>query len=69
MDWLNFIIYGMLLNEINYKDDKRDGICKEYYKDGTYKHIDIYKNDKLIKRKAYDERGKLEFEENYPAED
>lgn len=57
---------GMLFSEEIYKADKREGISKEYYeKDGMYFHIDTYKDDRLIKRKQFNEDGKLEFEQDY----
>jgi len=59
---------GILINEWNYKNGKLEGISKEYYKNGTYKCIDTYQNGKLIKKRAYDESGKLKFEWGYPIE-
>jgi len=39
-----------------------------YYGKGGIKYIDTYKNGQKINRKAYDRRGKLEFNQDYPVE-
>jgi len=52
--------------ELNYKNDKLEGVSKTYYKNGEYMYIDTYKNDKKINRKAYTEEGQLKFEQDYP---
>ena len=48
-----------------YKDGKQDGKFKEYRKDGSLEYLDTYKNGVKLNRKAYDEEGKLKFEQNY----
>lgn len=58
---------GQLKAEYNYKNGKQDGIGIFYNDDGiTPKQIDIFKNDKLIKRKIYDFNGKLLTDQSYP---
>jgi len=37
---------GKLYTQMEFKDDKREGVAKEYYSDGTLKSIVYYKNDK-----------------------
>jgi len=56
---------GKLLCELNYKNDKPDGIFKKYHENGEYAFIKTYSNGELIKKRAYDNKGKLEFEEDY----
>ncbi len=59
---------GELEGEGHYKDGKREGLHKEYYKSSAINFIDTYKNGIMINRKRYDERGKLEFDKDYPTE-
>ncbi|MHC4278472.1 MAG: toxin-antitoxin system YwqK family antitoxin [Planctomycetota bacterium] len=59
---------GQLQLKVNFKDGERHGLTKEYYQSGDIKYIDTYKNGTKIHRKMYDERGKLEFEQDYPSE-
>lgn len=39
---------GMLQREIEYKDNQKSGIWREYYSDGALKHEGVYEKDKLI---------------------
>lgn len=39
--------------------------CKEYYENGVLRYSDKYNNGEKISRKAYDEEGKLKFEQKY----
>ena len=57
---------GQLIAEVNYKNDKQDGITKIYWESGEIAYIDTYKNGEKIYRKAYDRKGKLEFDQDYP---
>ena len=57
---------GHLSGEMNFKNDKLEGISNTYYENGDYQYIDTYKNGKKINRKAYTEEGQLKFEQNYP---
>lgn len=57
---------GKLWTERNYKNNKREGISKTYYESGGIEYIDTYKNGEKINRKAYDEEGKLKFNQDYP---
>ncbi len=59
---------GQLKFKGNYKDGKLHGLTKEYQPKGNVLYIDTYKNGTKIHRKMYDERGKLEFEQDYPTE-
>ncbi len=59
---------GQLQLRVNIKDGKRHGPTWEYRPNGSVVYIDIYKNGIKIHRKMYDERGKLEFEQDYPSE-
>lgn len=56
---------GRLLCEFNYKNGKPDGIVKKYHENGEYAYIRTYSNGELIKKRAYDDKGKLEFQEDY----
>jgi len=51
-----------------FKDDRLEDITRVYHKDGAIKYIDTYRKGYKINRKAYDTKGKLEFEQDYPAE-
>ena len=57
---------GSLKAEWNYKNDKLDGIVRIYYDKGAIQYLDTYKKGYKINRKAYDKRGKFEFEQDYP---
>jgi len=59
---------GSLKAEWNYRLDQLDGINRIYYRTGGIKYIDTYKNGQKVNRKAYDRRGKLKFEQDYPVE-
>jgi antitoxin component YwqK of YwqJK toxin-antitoxin module len=50
----------------SYKNDKKEGIEKFYYKSGGYQYIDTYKDGKKNNRKAYSEEGYLKFNQDYP---
>ncbi len=39
---------GVLITEIEFKDNQKSGIFREYYDDGTLKHEGFYEKDKLI---------------------
>ena len=41
------------------------GKVKLYRKDGSLAYIDVYKGGEKINRKAYDVRGRLEFDQDY----
>ncbi len=56
---------GKLLCEFNYKNGQPDGIVKKYHENGEYAYIRTYSNGELIKKRAYDDKGKLEFQEDY----
>ena len=57
---------GKLKFEANYKNGKKDGISKLYYESGETWYIETHKDGQKIDRKAYDRRGKLEFDQDYP---
>ena len=59
---------GSLSTEWNYKGGRLDGITRIYYKSGGIKYIDTYRDGHKINRKAYDSKGKLEFDQDYPTE-
>lgn len=64
-----FNFYGVneeLEEKRNYKKNKRNGITKGFYKKGDIKYIDTYKNGEKIRRRYYDKKGKLEFDQTYP---
>lgn len=54
--------------EWNYGDNRLDGITRIYYENGGIQYIDTYKNGQKVNRKAYDSKGKLEFDQDYPVE-
>jgi antitoxin component YwqK of YwqJK toxin-antitoxin module len=60
---------GSLKTEWNYKNDKLDGIARIFYDKGEIQYIETYKKGYKINRKAYDKRGKFEFEQDYPYEE
>ncbi len=45
--------------------DEYHGVAKYYYPNGVIKYLDTYYYGKKTKRKAYDEEGKLKFEQQY----
>ena len=52
--------------EENFKNGLiKEGISKDYYCNGIIKYKDTYVNGELKSRKAYDEDGKLKFDQNY----
>ena len=57
---------GLLKAVWNYKSDQLDGTIRIYYKNGEMRYIDTYRNGQRINRKAYDRKGKLEFDQDYP---
>jgi antitoxin component YwqK of YwqJK toxin-antitoxin module len=57
---------GSLKAEWSYKNNQLDGITRIYYDKGGIQYIDTYKGGHKINRKAYDRRGKFEFEQEYP---
>ena len=57
---------GALKTEIYYKNGKAEGFAKIYFESGKTYLIDTYKNDQQIERKIYDNKGKLEYEQDFP---
>jgi len=57
---------GQLRTMRMYKDKKLDGISKVFYKNGEVAYIDTYVNGEKSKRIAYDQYGRLKFEQDYP---
>jgi len=57
---------GSLKAKWNYKDDQLNGMIRIYYKSGGIKYIDTYRGGYKVNRKAYEQRGKLEFDQDYP---
>jgi antitoxin component YwqK of YwqJK toxin-antitoxin module len=57
---------GALKTEIYYKNGKAEGFAKTYFESGETYCIDTYKDDQQIKRKIYDIKGKLEYEQDFP---
>jgi len=53
--------------EANFKNEKLDGVCRTYYPNGEIQYIDTYQNGQKINRKAYDEEGKLQSDQDYPS--
>ena len=60
-----YYVSGPLRWEANYKEGKQEGLTKEYYRNGEIFYIDTYKDDQLIKKKSYDETGKLVLEQDF----
>ena len=60
-----YYVSGELRGEANYKEGKQEGLTKEYYRNGEIFYIDTYKDDQLIKKKSYDETGKLVLEQDF----
>jgi len=56
---------GYLANEWTTKDGKIEGDYKIYNEEGLLMYIDVYKKGVKIKRKAFDEKGKIKFEQKY----
>jgi len=56
---------GQLQTEGNYKNGKQDGESKEYYENGKVRFIDTYENRRKVNRKTYNEKGKLELDEDF----
>ena len=57
---------GQLRKEVNYKDDKREGLSKYYYESGQLKDDSYFMNGEMISEKRYDPNGNLESEQEYP---
>ena len=57
---------GVFRAEGIYKNDKKEGLYREFYENGVIRFIDTYENGQKINRKAYNKRGKLEFNKDYP---
>lgn len=58
---------GGLIEEINYVDDKKEGMKKQYRK-GILIYESVYQNDKAISSKAYRDTGELASEWHREAE-
>lgn len=56
---------GIKKEESECMNDKLNGISKLYDSRGILRYKDTYKNGEKTNRKAYDEEGKLEFDQNY----
>lgn len=56
---------GKLWIVAKFKDGKPYGIVKTYYRNGELEYLDTYENSKKINMKAYDNEGKLRFDQNY----
>ena len=52
--------------EENYVNGKVEGLAKIYFESGEIYCIDTYKDDQQIKRKIYDNKGKLDYEQDFP---
>ena len=48
---------GELKNEIFFKNGKKEGLLLSFWKDGTIKRKDVYKNNKLKKGSCFNEKG------------
>ena len=57
---------GQLHEEGNFKNGEKNGIAKWYFENGEKRYIDTYKNGQKINRKAYDRRGRLKSDQDYP---
>ncbi|MFH0753985.1 MAG: toxin-antitoxin system YwqK family antitoxin, partial [Candidatus Omnitrophota bacterium] len=60
-----FFPTGELSSEQNYVNGKIDGDVRVFHPKGGLAYIDTYAAGVKIKRKGFDDRGKLEFEQNY----
>jgi antitoxin component YwqK of YwqJK toxin-antitoxin module len=57
---------GVLTFELSLKNNKKDGVCREYYEDGSLKKEETYKLGILHgKLKRYFENGNLKYDEEY----
>jgi len=56
---------GYVAAEWNYHNGKPDGVTKIFYHSTVVHFADTYKDGVKINRKAYDEEGKLKFDQNY----
>lgn len=57
--------FGKLRNELSYKNNRLDGLCKTYHWNGIIKYLDTYVGGVLVHRKAFNCEGKLKFEQDY----
>ena len=57
---------GVFRAEGIYKNDKKERLYREFFENGVIRFIDTYENGQKINRKAYNKRGKLEFDQDYP---
>jgi antitoxin component YwqK of YwqJK toxin-antitoxin module len=53
--------------EANFKNEKLEGMCKTYYPNGELHYIDTYHDGQKINTKAYDEKGKLQSDQDCPS--
>jgi len=53
--------------EANFKNEKLEGMCKTYYPNGELQYIDTYHDGQKINTKAYDEKGKLQSDQDCPS--
>ncbi len=66
--WKYYHVTGMLILEINWEDDKLDGISRNYFNNGKLSKEDNFKNGILISSKDWDVDGRL-ISQSYLDED
>ncbi|MCP1226068.1 toxin-antitoxin system YwqK family antitoxin [Sebaldella sp. S0638] len=48
VEYTSYYDNGQILREGNFKNNRKDGIWKEYYKDGKLKSVTEFKKDKIV---------------------
>ena len=61
----SFYESGTVLSEENYHGGKMEGETRIFNQQGEVSYIDLYVNGTKVKRKGFDARGKMDFEQNY----
>jgi hypothetical protein len=56
---------GTIQHKLNFLNDKLHGVVKSYYGNGALCYKDTYKHGEKINRRAYDEEGRLKFDQDY----
>jgi hypothetical protein len=56
---------GAIMHKLNFLNDKPHGVVRTYYENGALCYKDTYKYGEKTNRKAYDEEGRLKFDQDY----
>lgn len=63
--WIKYYPNGAIEADCMYKDGKKHGVCKKYWENGNYSYIDMFENDTLKSRKAFDANGAEIWSQKY----